>query len=361
MSRTINQEEVMPTKSNTPAPEFPVPAILEFMSKYMIFSDDCQALAVALWIVHTYATDAAYTTPYLYVNSAEKRSGKTRLIEVCESIAKNPVMAGNLTASTLFRSMNPESVDKETGEVTGAGRSTLFIDEVDTIFTGAANEDLRSVLNSGYKSNGNVLRTIGGEVKHFSTFGAKLLAGIDNGEVPDTVRDRCIRINLKRKKESQEVQRFQYRKVQEEAADLIEKIEAWVQANMDALLAAEPKPIDSLGDRAWDIAEPLIAIAERGKGWGPRARRCLETLLAPEEEPLSINAQVLKAAKEYMEKTGEKRVSSATLSEMTDLSQKRIGVLLASYGIAPRVLRFGQMQARGYDRADFADAWERYL
>jgi hypothetical protein len=55
--------------------------LIRFIRRYVALSED-QVLLSALWIVHTHALDAADTTPYLNVKSAEKRSGKTRLLEV---------------------------------------------------------------------------------------------------------------------------------------------------------------------------------------------------------------------------------------------------------------------------------------
>jgi len=60
--------------------------VVWFIHRYVALSED-QALLIALWIVHTHTLDAADTTPYLNVKSAEKRSGKTRLLEVLSLLA----------------------------------------------------------------------------------------------------------------------------------------------------------------------------------------------------------------------------------------------------------------------------------
>jgi hypothetical protein len=57
-----------------------------FIRRYVALSEE-QAVLSALWVVHTHALDAADTTPYLHVKSAEKRSGKTRLLEVLSLLA----------------------------------------------------------------------------------------------------------------------------------------------------------------------------------------------------------------------------------------------------------------------------------
>src|SRR5207245_2293097 len=57
--------------------------VLNFIAQYVVLSD-AQAVAVCLWIAHTHTFEAAEATPYLAINSAEKASGKTRLLETLE-------------------------------------------------------------------------------------------------------------------------------------------------------------------------------------------------------------------------------------------------------------------------------------
>lgn len=326
--------------------------IVDFMSDYVVFTDPHQADVLALWVLHTWAFDAAYATPYIYITSAEKQSGKTRVIEVVQALCRDSVVAAQVSGSSLFR-------------IIEAQRPTLFIDEVDAIFTGAANEDLRGMLNSGYKKNGSVLRTVpgkdGGEVKSFATFAPKLLAGIDNGAMPDTIADRCIRIVLKRKKAGQEVQRWMWRKVEGRVEALRADIEAWAEKNMEALLDIEPKEIEDISDRAFEIAEPLLAIAQRNRGWTDRSREALVALLKGEADVLSPGMKALLAAKEAMETTKLDKVFSADLAAALDMTPKALGIILARYDIRPSTIRHGAQKAKGYYRRDFTDAWERYL
>lgn len=162
--------------------------IQSYVGKYVQMGKE-ESLAVALWVLHTWtfspALPSPYTTPYLYIHSAERRSGKTRLLEVLETIIRNPLRAADVTSPVLFRAietMNP----------------TLLLDEVDAIWSGAKNEELRGVLNAGYKRGGYVYRVERSEPRQFNVFGPKALAGIDNAMLPDTVRDRCIPIHMHR-------------------------------------------------------------------------------------------------------------------------------------------------------------------
>ncbi len=112
-----------------------------FIETYVAFNHPEHSLALALWVLHSHAFEGAYNTPYMYITSTEPGCGKTTVLEACHEIARTPMMAAGVTASPLFRSIE-------------ASTPTLFIDEVDTIYSGSKNDDLRQVLNSGYKHNG---------------------------------------------------------------------------------------------------------------------------------------------------------------------------------------------------------------
>lgn len=332
----------------------PLDSIQAFMRRFIVFSSDAQADVLALWILHTWAFGAAKTTPYIYVTSAERGSGKTRVIEVLNTLARNPQTAANLSGASMFR-------------VIEAIKPTLFVDEVDTIWSGGAgNELLRGVLNSGYKWNGNVLRadpTSESGVTSFSTFCPKLLAGIDNAAMPDTIMDRSIKIMLKRRKldGTQPVEDFFEDEVADDIENIRKEIETWYAANVEKLVTIKPERIPDISDRAFEISRPLLAIAERNKGWSRRARAALTELLKAEEKPLSVGAMILLSAKELMEETNADRIHSAELAEKNGVSPKRLSAILAPYGIQPTTIRIGTTVAKGYYRETFTDAWERYL
>ncbi|MGA7636617.1 MAG: hypothetical protein WCB00_06795, partial [Candidatus Acidiferrales bacterium] len=55
--------------------------VFNFIRRFVSLSPS-QARVVSLWVLHTHVIDAADATPYLAITSAEKQSGKTRLLEV---------------------------------------------------------------------------------------------------------------------------------------------------------------------------------------------------------------------------------------------------------------------------------------
>lgn len=324
--------------------------IVAFMRRFIAFPDERMAHTLALWVLHTHTFDAAYATPYIYITSAEKQSGKTRVIEVLSTLARHATVTASTSSAAMFRLIAED-------------RPTLFIDEVDAVFTGAANEDLRGVLNSGYKRNGAVLRFTGQETESFSTFCPKLLAGIDNAQMPDTIADRSIRIVLKRKRAGEEVERFMWRRVERDAEILKERITEWAADNMMRLDEIEPDVIDEISDRAFEIAEPLLALSEvLGRDWRAMARESITTLLRGEVKALSPQAQALAAARDWFIQHDDKdRIPSAVLMELLDVAGKKLGVLLAPYEITPSTQRVNGIPQKCYMRSQFVDAWDRYL
>lgn len=327
------------------------------VTRYVAFAEPEQADVIALFVLHTYAFDYARTTPYLYVTSAEKQSGKTRTLEVLEQICRTATRADNLTSAVMFRLIESR-------------RPTLMVDEVDTIFSGAKNEELRGVLNSGYKSGGFIFRAIGnpndedGGIIQFNTFCPKILAGIDNGLVPDTVLDRAIRIQLKRKAPGQTVEEFYAEDVELEVEELTAAIEAWIGAQSDKLADRTRRParIDGIGDRANEISRPLLALAELCPGWNKRARNALKALLGEDELKLSPQARALLVIRDWFDANPDaKWIRSAIAMEITGQNGKRLGGWLNAYGVKVAGGTQDGERFKGYRRVDFQDAFTRYL
>src|SRR5689334_4345100 len=74
-----------------------------FLCRFVAFPEREQADAVTLWIVHSHAVDAFDCTPRLSIQSAEKRSGKTRLMDLCGLLVRNAVSTASITSASLFR------------------------------------------------------------------------------------------------------------------------------------------------------------------------------------------------------------------------------------------------------------------
>jgi hypothetical protein len=143
-------------------------SLATILRRFVVLSD-AQRDALALWVPHTHTIAAADTTPYISISSAEKQSGKSRLLEVLAQLVARPMEAANVSDAALFRALAGE-----------AGPATLLYDEVDTIFgknASTAKEEQRGLLNAGYR-RGAVAWRCEGEgskqtVKPYPVFGPK--------------------------------------------------------------------------------------------------------------------------------------------------------------------------------------------
>ena len=342
--------------------------LIAFIRRFVALTQD-QALLIALWIVHTHSFGAAETTPYLNIRSAEKRSGKTRLLEVLSLLVARPWFTGRVTAAVLVRKV-------------AAQTPTLLLDESDAAFKADREyaETLRGVLNAGFRRGGVASLCIGQganlSYKDFPVFCPKAIAGI--GMLPDTVSDRSIGIVLQRRRPSKRVERFRVRKVGPEALPLQEAAAAWAEEHLEALAKAEPELPEELDDRAQDIIEPLLAIAEEvGGKWPKRARMAAVELLTGEhrEDAESLSVQLLRDCRTVFNESGEDRLATRKLLRRLrapddapwrslrgePLNATTLAGMLKPYGIRPKKIREGEDTFRGYRRAWFKDAWERYL
>jgi hypothetical protein len=324
--------------------------------------------AIALWVLHTHAFSAAETTPYLSITSAEKESGKTRLLEVLRLLVAKPWLTGRTTVAALVR-----KVDRD--------QPTLLLDESDTAFRREReySEALRGVLNTGYERSGSATLCVpagnGFTTQDFLTFCPKAIAGI--GRLPDTVESRSIPIRMRRRLPGEEVQKLRRRDAAAVCQPVLQRAEAWASEMVDLLRSMEPQIPDELGDRAADVWEPLIATADLARGtWPARARAAAKTLSgSSRHEDTSLGTQLLfdlhsmwqQRTKERLP-TGEmlrflRGVEESPWGELDgrSLSPTRLAALLKPFDIKPEHWREGQRTVRGYHRAAFDDAFLRYL
>ena len=342
-------------------------ALVAFARRYVVMSI-WQAVAVALWTVHTHALDAWEQSPILGISSAEKQSGKTRLLDVLELLVAKSWRVIMPSEAIVFRKID-------------ADRPTLLLDEVDAIFSAKANgstEGLRALLNAGNRPGTMVPRCVGPSQKlvNFSVFCAKALAGLR--DLPDTVSDRSIPIRLKRRAPNEPVERFRRRDVEDEAERLVQWLESWASYHEPALREARPELPDELSDRGQDAWEPLLAIADRvGGEWPERARAAAVRLSSVQaQDDQSAGVQLLHDISAVFTAQGSDRLSSAALAaELHEIEEspwgewhgkpitpRGIAKLLTHFEIRPRTVRLeDETTAKGYKREQFEDAFTRYL
>jgi hypothetical protein len=323
------------------------------------------ATAIALWIAHTHALDAARISPRLAILSPVKRCGKTTLLKLLATLVRSALATANLTAPVLFR-------------VVEAHKPTLLVDEADTFLAGK--EELRGILNAGHdRDSGKVVRCgpEDFEPRIFSAWAAVAIAAI--GKLPDTLADRSIVVSMRRKAAGESVEPCR-RSQREALVDLRRKCERWAVDFVPRLRDAQPNIPASLNDRAADNWEALLAIADlAGQTWGERARKSAMLLsgVADGEEP-STRAEALLADLRtvFFVRDADRLSTKMLLADLTKLegrpwaelnrgrplSDHQLGRMLSHFAIHSGTIRLPDgTTPKGYKREALEDAWARYL
>jgi hypothetical protein len=160
--------------------------VFQFIRRFVCLSGP-QARVVALWVVHTHVFDSGDATPYLAITSAEKQSGKTRLLEVLATLVAKAWLTGRVSAAVLICKIH-------------AQRPTLLLDESDAAFGGEKEyaEALRGVLNTGHRAGGSSSCCVGQSAnisyQDFSTFCPKAIADVAGGEWPQVARRAIVEL-----------------------------------------------------------------------------------------------------------------------------------------------------------------------
>ncbi|MFH5822247.1 DUF3631 domain-containing protein [Georgenia sp. AZ-5] len=333
-------------------------------ARYTVQSSDHALTALSLYALYTHAAHAFDFAPRLLLTSAEKRSGKSRTLEVLGALSRAPLVAANATVPAIFRSIDPDKP------------RTLIFDEADTIFgtkiKAEMNEDLRGLINAGFQRGTPVLRTVGPNhvPTEFATFAPVVMAAI--GTLPDTIVDRAVNIRLRRRKPSEVVAPFRAGRHAPELHQLRDELALWAGAHLAVLRDLEPE--SPLEDRAADLWEPLLAVADTAGGsWPSRARQAAVALVAQAADAdgdHSLGAELLRDIQIVLEGTAREFIQTSALlerlRELEDsrwgeegLSGRRLADLLKPYGVTPG--RDSSGNARGYRLSVFADVFERYL
>ena len=338
-----------------------------FVRRFVVMSE-AQADAAAVWIVHTHCFDVAEQTPYLAISSVEKRSGKTRLLEVLELLVARPWLTGRVTAAVLARKVDAE-------------RPTLLLDESDAAFKGEKEyaEALRGLLNTGHRRGGKSTVCVGqgAEIgyKDFSTYCPKAIAGI--GKLPDTVADRSLPIRLERRAPGETADRFRRRDAEVDALVLRGALDS-IEGLSSRLDEARPDLPAELDDRAQDAAEPLLAIADLAEGdWPARARRAVVELHGGREiDDESNGVRLLADVRGAFEDREADRLATADLLDALHrldeapwgdwygkpLSARSLAKMLRPYGVHSRTVRLDDgATPKGFLREQFEAPWSRYI
>ena len=330
-------------------------------------------VTVPPWLLHTFAFDLRDVTTYLGLESPEKECGKSTLMTLISRLVNRPLVASNVSSPAFYRAIEEL-------------RPTLLIDEADNLLPG--NPQLRGVFNAGYTRDlAYVLRVTnqplldpktgwkiktGSRLASYSCWGPKAIAQI--GYLPDTLRSRCIVIRMQRKTAREQSERFVVNKPV--LARFRQQCVRFVLDHSAQIAAAHPELPRNLSDRAIQIWEPLVILADLAGGDWPEATRQAAVGLSGRAEQHNPIGSLLFGIWLLFTTTDGGRMFSRTLVQgLNSLPDQPWGQMrsgkgitdawlaaqLQPYGIKTRNMRIGEMQAKGYFEEDFQEAFQRYM
>jgi hypothetical protein len=376
-----------PIPGITPRPLFKIlEAIIEVLTRYVLFLLPEQPLILALWVIHTWLFAAFDYSPIVVVYAPAIRSGKSRLLEVLELVCRNAELTEGASAAALIRIIRDGYVP------------TFLLDELDTIYgrkgSTPEGENLRRFLNAGFHRGATFLRCGWKEkeviVERFACFCPKAGAAV-NQCLPSSVADRSIPIELKRQSKEKKAQKMRNREAVVSVVSLRDELAVLAadEELIQTLNKARPAIPDELHDRQQDITEPLLAIAEHiGGEWPEKTRKALIKLCTGETAEEDIRIRLLADIKQVFDETGAKTLFTQTLleklvaigddapwpewfeallkAERVQSAASKLARQLRRYKVKPVTVwqkdEYGDdVFAKGYQREHFEDVWKRYL
>ena len=356
----------------------------DYVRRYCVLDQD-ELDITTVWAMGTWAFSPACqnpaTYPYLYV-AAPKGSGKTVLgQDVLGGITRRHTSTVGVTGAAIFRMIGTVVEDEETGaQEVVSDAPTLALDEIDATFSGAKDEGLRQMLNAGYKRGATVPRANGKTTINFPVYCPKVLMGIDNGHLPETVLDRSIRIDMRRASpaEMTTIEPFYSWDAEDEAAELSAALSVWAKAHSCVLREYRPVEIEGFQPRQWEIARSLVQLA-REIGNEPQIREAFRRVMTKNPSKPDHKVTLYQSILNLFTELDEDRVTSNQILERlaTDgvnvpgNSGKGLSSVLSEDGVAPDYIRMrkghpgitdpAKPVQRGYFRHKFDGPFFRYL
>lgn len=334
-----------PKTQETPCREFQV--VRDFGSRFTVMPDEERDIWT-VWQMTTWTFSPMCqwpaTFPYILL-TGPAGSGKTVSgQDVAGVTCRMWRSAAGATGPTLFRMLGRE--DEETGEIENFA-PTLFLDEIDSTYSGSKDEPHRLSLNVGYKRGATIPRSAGKTSIDFPVYGPKILGGIDNGHLPETVSQRCIRIELEKftqdELDAMGIEPFYTFDVEDERDEIQQMLSDWAKRESMVLRDYRPKAPKGLTARQWEIARTLVQMAH-AIGIEQRIVRALVTVFGRKRAQDNAKQRLYMAIKGHFEATGLDRVISRDLQAHLDAhgiaypgnSGKGLASILGKDGISPQ-------------------------
>jgi hypothetical protein len=362
------------------------------LRRFVYLQHDWQYQVISLWIAGTYCMSAFEYVSRLILVSPQPRCGKSRMLEMIESLSYKGFMTSSISGAYLVRRL--AELDEH--------RMTLMIDEADTVLRRRHDDNaaLDNVLNSGFKATGVYSRCEEDnkgkyKVKDFCTFSAVVIASIGTKHFRKATLDRALIIEMQRRLKSEKVEPLRGRQRRDAVAPYSRSLFEWTRGLLP--IFKEPGYVDRIKmpegveDRLADILEPLIALAnEAGGHWPERAQFIAQHVAENQPESDTAAAKLIALMVRLASQSKDGHLQTQTLirylnadndqqielddeepepidAEVTQLVRNAAGKITAAdisralkdFGLKSKHRTTGD-RIRGYRLADLKAAHERY-
>ncbi len=337
--------------------------------KHLIL-DDVYVDILTLWIAGTWFVPYVQIFPLLLIDAPERGCGKSQVLDLASFMAYRPLATANITPAALFRVVELE-------------HPTLFIDEADTFIK--KHDEMLGLINDGYarttkgKVARGVIRLTGDNFTPslFDVWGAKALAGIKlASHLPDSTLSRGLKIHVRKKLKNESIVRLRH--VDTSLFDEIcSKFARIALDHGEQVKNARPDLPSELNDREQDNLEVLLAISEiAGAEWSERVKKAALKLAKEGDSDISAGNELLSDIRNIAKFRRAGKIHSTELLNLLvndestlwptytngkALTSRGLASLLNFYGIKAKDLKFEGRTLKGFDWAQFEDAFERYL
>ena len=347
----------------------PAPDLLDRMEQFFRHYLHCSAdqrMVLQFWTLHTHCFAAAGATPYLFVHSPEKQSGKSLCLQLLNLLCADPWFSAAVSPAVLV------------GKIT-ARRPTVLLDDCHTIFSPASRVRACGLLAQGARQGGTFSLSRQSVIHDLDVFCPKALAG--DFLLPANIAEHFIPIALLQNFDYGYFRRFRLPEAREMALPIVESLKAWAADHLDALKHAPPFPYDDenfynhFSPRQQDLLEPLLQIAYLfGGDWPSRLISALDAIfrndllhrvyllsdirdLFEEEQVQKLPSREILTYLNTLEERPWKEWNNGRPMRAPDLAQ-----MLLRWGIKVRNQRHDSgVRGQGYDINDFKDHFYGWL
>lgn len=213
------------------------------------------ALMLAYFVINSWTFEIFDTCPYLLVESATMRCGKTTTVRLLDAVCCRSRSSAALTEATAFRIVDVE-------------RGSLMIDEAETLESKSERaQAIRAICQVGYQKGSQVPRCDGEEheIRWYEAYPPKVYSLI--GGLTGALLDRCLVLHMERAPKNHIRKPARIRAVRNAAAELVPRLEAYAEQNADGLRQLYEDEPDAgywseITDREHELWGPLLLHAK---------------------------------------------------------------------------------------------------